>query len=451
MKRIAIHGLGYVGLTAAVHWARAGWQVIGYDPDQRTIERLRAGTPRAGEFLGYLDADVKALVVTELPAGAVGCIYPTSDFGETLQFAQVHSIAVPTEKDGVPFDDIVLDLVESLLCRLLAADQPLDILVESTLTPGTIDSVLESCSMTNGELGNKTLAVCPRRDWFADRNSHLGALKRIVGGVNAQSTHRAVALLLTVSPDIEATDYRTAEITKALENAILHTAVALPTELAMNMHDRNVAEALRLATTHPRLMKLFMGAGAGGRCIPLGPKYLLELGGPHELLNQALAVDRHIRMACAQAVAARNCKSALVLGIAYRPDFRDAGLSPGLAIAQHLRRTFGIDAAVHDPMWSADELTNMTGFPVSVLDIESARQFADFDAVVLATPHSSYANLDHGYVYYGHREGSRLRFVLDAQGTWAHRASEWADRGVEYRQLGTPYWLRPKAATARVQ
>lgn len=446
-KRIAIHGLGYVGLTAAVHWARAGWQVIGYDPDPRTIERLRAGTPRAGEFLGYLDADVKELVTSNygvVEAATCGCIYPTSDFGEALK-AQVQSIAVPTEKDGEPFDDIVLGLVEQLLCRLLTADRPLDILVESTLTPGTIDSVLESCAMEDGNLGNKTLAVCPRRDWFADRNSHLGALKRIVGGVNAQSTQRAIELLSVVSPDIEATDYRTAEITKALENAILHAAVALPTELAMNMHDRNVAEALRLATTHPRLMKLFMGAGAGGRCIPLGPKYLLELDGPHELLNQALAVDRHIRMACAQAVAARNCKTALVLGIAYRPDFRDAGLSPGLAIAQHLRRTFGIDASVHDPMWGPGELTNMTGFHVP-FDF-GPTYMAGYDAVVLATPHSAYLNYPSTYL----DPTKRLRFVLDAQGVWKSQAHQFEDRGVEYKQLGTPHWLRPKPTTVRVE
>src|SRR6185295_11035030 len=81
----------------------------------------------------------------------------------------------------------------------------------------------------------KTLAVCPRRDWFASRDSHLGVMQRIVGGVNDESTRRAVELLSNVSEFIEPTDAYTAEITKALENALLHTAVAVPTELAMNM------------------------------------------------------------------------------------------------------------------------------------------------------------------------------------------------------------------------
>lgn len=434
-KRIAIHGLGYVGLTAAVHWARAGWTVIAYDPDVRTIERLRAGQPRAGEFLGYLDADVKELVRPDLnqtPPNA-GCIVPTTNFDDVL-YAQVQSIAVPTEKDGEPYDDIVVQLVENLLCRLLAADAPLDILVESTLTPGTIDRVLETCAMSPDDIGAKTLAVCPRRDWFASRDSHLGAMKRIVGGVNAQSTQRAIALLSIVSNDIVGTDYRTAEVTKALENSLLHAAVALPTELAMNMRDRNVADALALATTHPRLMQLFIGAGSGGRCIPLGPKYLNELNGPHSLLENALMIDKTIRMKVAESVAQRGCKTALVCGIAYRPDFRDAGLSPGLAVAQHLRRSFAIETTVHDPMWTKEELENLTGFPVETRN--EAECMRDYDALVVATPHTLYLGWPLSYTH----EESRLRYVLDAQGAW--KTYTMRHLQIEYQRVGTPGWLK---------
>jgi nucleotide sugar dehydrogenase len=446
-RRIAIHGLGYVGLTAAVHWARAGWTVIGYDPDENTIQRLRDGTPRAGEFLEYLDADVKKLVrrSMRMPDGEFvvmgndpsfaagvpiwkGCIVPTSDFADAL-LCPVQSIAVPTERDGEPYSEIALKLVENLLCRLLAHDAPLDILVESTMTVGTIDAVLATCGMQDGNLGPKTLAVCPRRDWFAGVDSNLAVMKRVVGGVNEASTRRAVELLSNVSSDIEPTDYRTAEITKALENALLHAAVMLPTELAMNMRDRNVAEALRLASTHPRLMPLYMGGGSGGRCIPLGPKYLSAHRGPHELLNTALTIDRHIRMACADAVAQRGCKTALVLGIAYRPDFRDAGNSPGLAIAQHLRRTHGIEVAVADPMWTVEELENLTGFRA----VENVLA-GGFDAIVLVTPHSVWKKPD-ARMMFG-------RFVLDCQGTWRGFAGQLERGGVEYKQLGEAGWLK---------
>jgi len=428
--RIAIHGLGYVGLTAAVHWARAGWKVLGYDPDPATVARFNSGTPRAGEFLEYLDADVRELL-------AEGLLEATSDFDRTLEI-RVHSIAVPTERHGEPYNEIVTDLVERLLCRLLTNGEPVDILVESTLTPGTIDAVLETCALSpEGGLGAKTLAVCPRRDWFAGKDSHLGAMKRIVGGVTPACTARAVELLSNVSIDIEPTTYRTAEITKSLENALLHAAVMLPSELAMNMRDRDVAEALRLATTHPRLMPLYLGAGAGGRCIPIAPRYLNALHGPHALLSTALIIDDNIRHAAAQAVVQRGCKSALVLGMGYRPDFKDMGLSPGLAVAKHLRAA-GLEVHVHDPMWSPAELAELTGLPdmrredacVYEADLEP------IDAVVLATPHSLYEG---SWAVMGN--GGR-KFILDAQGTWKKYAVDFASRGIEYKQIGQAGWLK---------
>lgn len=446
-KRIAIHGLGYVGLTAAVHWAKAGWTVIGYDPDEKTIERLRAGTPRAGEFLEYLDTAVSLLLLSPallqrfdspserhealgvIAKSVHGFIIPTTDFSATVP-CPVHLIAVPTEKDGEPHNDIVLALLERIWEEATGDD--LAILVESTLTPGTIDRFLDIGGGGQRDLeGSKVaIAVCPRRDWFADRDTHLGVMKRVIGGVTPTCTARAIKLYKNVSHDIEPTDYQTAEITKALENALLHAAIMLPTELAMNMRDRNVAEALRLATTHPRLMPLFLGGGSGGRCIPLGPKYLLAHKGPHEMLRQALTVDRHIRMACADAVAQRGCKTALVLGIAYRPDFKDAGNSPGLAIAQHLRRTHGIEVCVADPMWSEEDLANLTGFSVDQPENQ-------YDALVLVTPHSAFLkNVE--------RRGAR--FILDCQGAWLEADGfakmYFVNDPPEYKQLGQAGWLR---------
>lgn len=424
---IAIHGLGYVGLTAALHWARAGWTVIGYDPDPNTIERLRAGAPRAGEFLSYANTDIALLVVG-------GLIVPTSRFEDTLE-CSVHSIAVPTEKNGEPYDDIVIQLLEKLL-----VETPLDttILVESTLTPGTIDRVLDSevCAIEDAEepgVIGRYLAVCPRRDWFASAEKSLESLTRIVGGVTPACTARASALLSTVSRDIRTTDYRTAELTKALENALLHAMVMLPTELAINAPHLNVAEALTLATTHWRLPSLYLGAGAGGRCVPLGSKYLKGLvPGSGGMLDAALATDRLIRSNVAESVVRRGAKSVLVLGMAYRPGFRDAGSSPGIDIAQRLSRQYGVRTAVADPMWSREELKEMTGLEV----VERPRtEVKSFDAVILVTPHEEYTDPTGGWEFWAGQE------VLDAQGAWAKYKQFFLDLDVNYFQLGMSGWM----------
>lgn len=418
---IAIHGLGYVGLTAAVHWARAGWRVVAYDPDLPTVDALRRGEPRAGEFLSYLDDEVAQLVEKDL-------IFPTSDLAVALE-CPVQLVAVPTERDGKPYDDIVLGVLEKLLL-----DSPMDstILVESTLTPGTLDRFFytEKGEVKRpGLLGSHYLAVCPRRDWFADTEKNLATLPRIVGGLTPECTDKAAALLSIVSSKIHRTDYRTAELTKALENAWLHALVMLPTELALSRPDLNVAEATRLASTHWRLPSIFLSAGCGGRCVPLGTKYLRGLSDAQpSVLGAVDATEEKIRKACAYAFAQRNTKDVLVLGAAYRPNFRDMGSSPGLAVARTLVDRYGISVSVHDPMWQPDELESLTGLPCARRDPRP-----QYDAIFLATPHSAYESVPP-------LEG--VRFILDAAGIWAKHGDHFRTLGIEYKRVGSPGWLR---------
>lgn len=407
---IAIHGLGYVGLTAAVHWARAGRTVIGYDPDRETIKRMRDGRPRASEFLSYLNEDVAHLV-------REGKIVPTSDLDEALE-CQIQSIAVPTERNGEPFDAIVEDVLRAMLAQCASGTV---IIVESTLSPGTIDRVLSK----SAPLGDRFLAVCPRRDWFADANKNLATLPRVVGGVDERSTLKVKSVLSEVSKKIQTTDYRTAELTKALENALLHVMVMLPTELAINARNLNVAEALKLAGTHWRIPELYLGVGTGGRCVPLGTRYLRPLASEDGLFQRAIDTDRMVRVNCARALAARGVRKALVMGIAYRPDFKDAGLSPGLAVARSLRNNFGVDVSVADPMWSPEELADLTGFPVVEPTAEG------FDGIVLATGHSAYATWPKS------QDLSDCKIVLDGSGYWKEHS---IDPSI-YFQVGSAGWL----------
>lgn len=429
-KLIAIHGLGYVGLTAAVHYAKVGWTVLAYDPDTRVVGALAAGRPRAGDFLAYLHTELEAL----LERGDVrrpGCIIPTDDLTDVL-FAPVHSIAVPTERAGHPCDDIV----EGVLHRLIEhCDAGTLILVESTLSPGTMDRVLAKARRAEHHL----LAVCPRRDWFADSRENLATVPRVVGGVTPAATQRAKEVLTTVSkhvlvPQGSEPAYRTAELTKALENAQLHVQVMMAHELAMNAPQHDVAEAIRLAGTHPRLKPLYIGFGSGGRCVPLGSQYLLPLHSHREasLLKRAGEVDAEMRVAVARAVARRACKTALVLGIAYRPGFKDAGLSPGLAVARHLRASFGVEVTVADPCWDPASLRDLTGFPVHET---IPGDLTAYDAVLLATPHFEYAPLITSSCTW--RSG---QFVLDAHGTWTVVRDLLLERGVLYKQVGMAGW-----------
>jgi nucleotide sugar dehydrogenase len=277
------------------------------------------------------------------------------------------------------------------------------------------------------------IAVCPRRDWFADASKNLETLDRIVGGVTPEATEIAAELLSIVSKGpIHKCSYREAEFTKALENAWLHALVMLPTELAINKSGIDIRRVVEMASTHWRLPRIFLGAGCGGRCVPLGTQYLLEASGPGGILEAVHTTERHIRVHVAEAIArrVRNIKrtKVLVLGIAYRENFRDAGNSPGLDIAKYLRNDFGIETVVADPMWSLSELENLTGFEAAPADP------AGCTGILLATPHAQYAALPNS------GDWSSVKFVLDAQGVWSRFENVFRERGIEYKCVGSAGW-----------
>lgn len=409
---IAVHAGGYVGLTAAIHYARAGKQVVLYDPDPCVVDAIIAGNPKAS--VGVRDpGDVCSF----------GRLRATTDF-DRVREAPVHVVCVPSEKGGAPW----MDLVEQVVRTIATETGARLIIVESTLTPGTLAAFSELPAR------GVHLAHAPRRDWFAQPEKNLATLPRVVGGLTPGCTSRAVEVISSVTPRrlILETDFRTAELTKPLENALLHVPVMLACEVAQAYPDLDVARAVELACTHWRLMTIYLNAGTGGRCVQLGTQYLQDGAAPSTggLLSAAMSGESLMRRSAARAIVARTKPGAkvLVLGIAYRPDFRDAGNSPGLGVARALREA-GMSPSVYDPMWAPAELESLCRLP------SSDPVVSGFDAVFLATPHEHVANpFDLG----DWRPG---QFVLDAQGAWVEHRERFAKLEVEYKRIGDPGWL----------
>jgi UDP-N-acetyl-D-mannosaminuronate dehydrogenase len=218
-----------------------------------------------------------------------------------------------------------------------------------------------------------------------------------------------------------------------LENALLHVPVMFAYQLAYALPGHNVAEALRLAGTHWRLTPLYLGFGTGGRCVPLGTEYLVAASGQRlELGLKALDWDARFRELIADIVEKTAPRKVLVLGMAYRPEFRDMGLSPGLAVARALKRKM-ISVDVHDPMWKPDELAALTE-----LDVPSLTTVRDYDVVLVATGHKSYLELPTNP-----RLWRRGQIVLDGPGAWTSYRGKFDDRGVCYKAVGDPGWMMP--------
>lgn len=456
--KVNVHGGGYVGLTGAAHYHKAGLAVVITDPDLAVVNAINKGQPKAGSFLHYTD-------IPQLSDRWMA--QPIPDLG-----ADVHIIAVPSERNDEPFMDIVLDVFKMLDER---AHPQIPIIVESTVMPGVAAKLR---ALANYALKPRPWAIAPRRDWFADKDKNLSTLTRVVGRDHQHATS-IDGWITAVCRDVQWTTPETAEVTKALENALLHLPVVLLHELALNFPDYDITEAARLASSHWRfksLGPLYLGLGTGGRCVPLGSRYLSERGGA--LLQTAIEVDDDFawEVICS-IVSARwdpdgihsalslraetKTKSAVVLGVAYRPGFKDAGHSPGVRVIDSLAQFFGT-VTVCDPYFTREEILGLidnspdqrswgnpddspyadTQFIPCSNGPELLQALGEADMIVVTVAHEEFKRIG---VPGALKDGAVL---LDGPGIWDDPALWDALRAlpkepnIRYLRPGRPGWLR---------
>ena len=390
--RMAVLGMGYVGLPLAVVFAEAGFEVLGVDPDANKIKALKAGQ----SYIGDVTSEQVARLVKAKKLNA------TTDFAE-LASADAVSICVPTplRKTGDPDLSFIVSATEKLAEQLHPG---MIIVLESTSYPGTTrELVLEMLAEKSGlKVGEDFfLAFSPERvdpgrtDWTTIN------MPKVVGGVTPACSAVAALwygqALQTVVPVSSA---EVAEMAKLLENTFRMVNIGLVNEMALmcNRLGINVWEVIEAAATKPfGFMKFTPGPGLGGHCIPIDPLYLswklkslnytarfIELASeintnmPRYVVNRVVeALNNHAK--------ALNGSKVLVLGAAYKPDIDDLRESPALDVIGLLREKKA-NVSYHDPQiahidhedWTLD----------SVPDYLKAAK--DADAVVIVTNHATY-------------------------------------------------------------
>jgi len=390
--RVAILGLGYVGLPLATVFAEAGFKVVGIEPDRKKVESLLHG-------VSYVQ-DVPNEQVSRLVRE--GKLEATSDFS-ALQAADAVSICVPTplRKTGDPDLSFILSATESLSKYMHSG---MVIVLESTTYPGTTREIMlskltEACELKVGE--DFFLAFSPervdpgRKDWTTYNTP------KVIGGITpacseVASTWYAQALK-TVVPVSSA---ESAEMAKLLENTFRMINIGLVNEMAI-MCDRlgiDVWEVIEAAATKPfGFMKFTPGPGLGGHCIPIDPLYLSwklrALNYTARFIDLASEINTgmpryvvgKVQDALNEQAKALKGSRVLVLGAAYKPDVDDLRESPALDVIGLLRQK-GAEVEYHDPYIPTIRQDDWTLYSIPDL-IASAREA---DCVVIITNHSVY-------------------------------------------------------------
>ena len=388
--RVAVVGLGFVGLPLAVELAKVGFQVTGIDTSPEKVSTIRAGK---SDVMGVSEFEVAGLK-------AVGKLDASTDYA-VVKDVDVVVVCVPTplNKTRDPDVSFILHAFREI-CASLRPGQLF--ILESTTYPGTTQEVvlpmLEEGGLRVG--GDIFLAFSPERVDPGNKTYTLRNTPKVVGGVTAACTEMAgLFYQQVVSRIVPVSSTQTAEIVKLLENTFRSVNIALVNEVAL-MCDRldiDVWEVIDAAATKPfGFMPFYPGPGLGGHCIPIDPHYLAwklrSLNFHSRFIELASEITRSMpAYVVAKVGDALNAhrkslkgSSVLVVGASYKPDVNDIRESPALDIMEILAHK-GADVRYHDPFVPSIDTpaVKLTSVPLA------AKTLASADCVVLTTHHST--------------------------------------------------------------
>jgi UDP-N-acetyl-D-glucosamine dehydrogenase len=404
--RVGIVGCGYVGLPLALRFAESGHTVVGFDTDPAKVEKLNAGQ----SYIQHIPAEKIAEFVR------AGKFAATTDFSRVAdRDAVLICVPTPLGERREPDLSYVEQTAQSILPHL-QRDQL--IVLESTTYPGTTEElvlpILEKsglrCPVSSGRHAEDPatdfyLAFSPEREDPGNKQYSLAQIPKIVGGNNPASRRAAAALYgQVVARVVEVSSTQAAEMCKLLENIFRCVNIALVNELKLLCLRMGVDvwEVIDGAATKPfGFMPFYPGPGLGGHCIPVDPFYLswkareydfstrfIELAGE---VNAAMPYHVVDSVAAALNDREKSLKGSrvLVLGVAYKKDVDDLRGSPSLKIMQLLGER-GALVDYNDPYFA--QLHKLRHYDYSQMrSVELTPQsLASYDAVVIATDHSSY-------------------------------------------------------------
>jgi UDP-N-acetyl-D-glucosamine dehydrogenase len=353
-QRVAIVGLGYVGLPLAIAFCEAGLEVEGLDSSDARVSQLNAGE-------SPID-DVTAERLRTALAGSLS-VHRTED-GRPGD-ADAVFVCVPTPVTATKDPDLgpVLSAAELVASQLRHGQL---VILQSTTFPGTtagpFREVLERTGLRAGE--DFDLAFAPERVNPGDPSSATRMVPRLVGGTTPPATRRAARLLRRINDAVvELSSPDAAELAKLLENVFRNVNIALVNNLALlcERMGLDVWEVIDAAATKPfGFMRFTPGPGVGGHCIPVDPYYLSWRARRFDFIDRFvelagdinLAMPRHVVDLAAAALNARaralQGSRVGVIGVAFKPDVQDPRNSPAADVMAGLAER-GAEVAFHDP------------------------------------------------------------------------------------------------------
>jgi len=410
--RVAVVGLGYVGLPLAEAFARH-MRVVGIDSSESRVNELRRDNQAANLTI-------------------------TTD-AEAVADAEFVIVAVPTPVTAFKDPDLscVRGAAQSVGRHLTRGTT---VILESTVYPGVTEDVMVPILEQESGLHCGTdfkVAYCPERINPGDSEHTIEKSTKVVSGCDADTAERVAGLYGTIAGNVfKARDIRTAEAAKVIENVQRDLNIALVNELSlifakMGIDTRAVLDA---ASTKWNFHRYSPGM-VGGHCIPVDPYYLVHRARELGYHPQVILAGRAINDSMPKVVAEMTVKAlndarkvirdsrVLVLGLTYKEDVPDMRESPSLHLMEELR-AYGCEVLAYDPLVGEEEL------PPGTHALRCIDDMRDFDAAILAVAHSDFRSLSLSHLRASMR---RDPVLMDVRRVYDERSAR--ELGFIYRTL----------------
>lgn len=381
--KINVVGLGYIGLPTALMMASKGLEVVGTDYNKELVKTLNEGKTTFEEkglddlFQAALKKNIK--------------------FTTEYQVTDVYIVAVPTPYDKFTKKVDACYVCEAVKCVMKVCPKGATVVIESTVSPGTIDKFVRPIIEENGfKIGEDiNLVHAPERIIPGNMIYELAHNSRTIGADNKEIGEKIANIYRKVTDgQVVVTTIKIAETTKVIENTFRAVNIAFANELAKicRYNNMDVYEVIKICNMHARVNILNPGPGVGGHCISVDPWFLV---GDYPSLTKVIWESMKVNDSMPEYVLNRvsnimdenglnDYKRVGIYGLTYKENVDDYRESPTLQLLEHQKTHLAEPLKVYDPYIHKDIVKNQYH------DLD--RFLEDIDVVIIMVKHDEIKN-----------------------------------------------------------
>ena len=366
--KINVIGLGYIGLPTALMMAKNGVEVVGTDYNKELVNTLNQGKTT------FEEKGLDELFQEALKKGI--------KFTTEYQNTDIYIVAVPTPYDKFSKKVDAIYVCEAVKSVMKVCNKGAIVVIESTVSPGTIDKFVRPIIEENGfKIGEDiNLVHAPERIIPGNMIYELAHNSRTIGADNKEIGEKIANIYRKITDgQVVVTDIKTAETTKVIENTFRAVNIAFANELAKicRYNDMDVYEVIKICNMHPRVNILNPGPGVGGHCISVDPWFLV---GDYPSLTKVIWESMKVNDSMPEYVLERTAnimkennltdyKRVGIYGLTYKENVDDFRESPTLQLLEHQATHLAEPLKVYDPYIKKDIgfISVITNYPISII------------------------------------------------------------------------------------